>query len=255
MNYVEGRKNIGGMQNSIGMSQQDCSSIKFLFEYLENGLEEISFESLNDFCIVLEGDERLYFQVKVNQFTLPKVSELLRENNMHEKTIFIGSGYDDKVRNLLQYKERYLQAKQGILNEDKEKLFKEMKDICHERKINVKSFLRCDFFVVESTNRIDIAKSAIEKWARNKNIYINVDNLFNELIAIIGNRLRTTGGKLSKNEIMELIKKHNTSKIESFISKKDRISSVIEKEAKKDIASFMDDLIMKYKDLLDDNYC
>lgn len=252
MNYVEGRKNIGGMQNSIGMSQQDCSSIKFLFEYLENGLEEISFESLNDFCIVLEGDERLYFQVKVNQFTLPKVSELLRENNIHEKTIFIGSGYNDKVRNLLQYKERYLQAKQGILNEDKEKLFKEMKDICHERKINVKSFLRCDFFVVESTNRIDIAKSAIEKWARNKNIYINVDNLFNELIAIIGNRLRTTGGKLSKNEIMELIKKHNTSKIESFISKKDRISSVIEKEAKKDIASFMDDLIMKYKDLLDD---
>lgn len=170
MNYVEGRKNIGGMQNSIGMSQQDCSSIKFLFEYLENGLEEISFESLNDFCIVLEGDERLYFQVKVNQFTLPKVSELLRENNIHEKTIFIGSGYNDKVRNLLQYKERYLQAKQGILNEDKEKLFKEMKDICHERKINVKSFLRCDFFVVESTNRIDIAKSAIEKWARNKKI-------------------------------------------------------------------------------------
>ena len=43
------------------------------------------------------------------------------------RQFFIGSGYNDKVRNFVNnIKNVICQAKQGILNEDKEKLFKEM---------------------------------------------------------------------------------------------------------------------------------
>lgn len=49
MDYVNGRKNVGGMISSIGFSEQDCASIKYMFEYLENGLVEISFESKKRF--------------------------------------------------------------------------------------------------------------------------------------------------------------------------------------------------------------
>ena len=251
MDYVNGRKNVGGMISSIGFSEQDCASIKYMFEYLEKGLAEITFESKNDFCIVLENGRRLHFQVKINQFTLPKVSELLRTSNILEETVFIGSECNDDFRNLLQYKNRYLQARDGILYEDKQELFKEMDELCKKSKIDVKKFLQCDFFAVESTSRIDIAKSAIEKWARNKNIYIDTDALFNELAALICNRFRPIGGHLSKNDLGEIIKKHKTSKIESFIPKGQRVSSVIEKETKRDISAFIDGLIIEYESIKD----
>jgi len=251
MDYVNGRKNVGGMISSIGFSEQDCASIKYMFEYLENGLVEISFESKNDFCIVLENGKRLHFQVKINQFTLAKVSELLRTSDILAGTVFIGSECDDDFRNLLQYKNRYQQARDGILYEDKQGLFEEMSELCKKSKIDVEKFLQCDFFAVESTSRIDIAKSAIEKWARNRNMYIDADALFNELAALICNRFRTIGGHLSRKELGEIIKKHKTSKIESFIPKGQRVSSVIEKETKRDISTFIDDLIIEYESIKD----
>lgn len=251
MDYVNGRKNVGGMISSIGFSEQDCASIKYMFEYLENGLVEISFESKNDFCIVLEKGKRLHFQVKINQFTLAKVSELLRTSDILAGTVFIGSECDDDFRNLLQYKNRYQQARDGILYEDKQGLFEEMSELCKKSKIDVEKFLQCDFFAVESTSRIDIAKSAIEKWARNRNMYIDADALFNELAALICNRFRTIGGHLSRKELGEIIKKHKTSKIESFIPKGQRVSSVIEKETKRDISTFIDDLIIEYESIKD----
>lgn len=168
MDYVKGRKNVGGMINSIGFSEQDCASVKYMFEYLENGLAEISFESKNDFCIVLDCGKRLYFQVKINQFTVQKVSELLRKSDIKEKTIFIGSGYNDEFRNLLQYKRRYIEAKEGILCEDKQNLLDEIEELCQRNKIDTELFLQCDFATIDSANRETIAKSAIEEWARKK---------------------------------------------------------------------------------------
>ena len=246
LNYINGRKNVGGMINSIGFSEQDCASIKYMFEYLENGLAEISFESKNDFCIVLDNGKRLYFQVKINQFSLQKVSELLKSSDIKEKTVFIGCGYDDGFRNLLQYKRRYIEARDGILCEDKQSLLSEMEELCQKNNIDVKLFLQCDFLTLENMGREAIAKNEIEEWARKKCIYIDTDALFNELASLISNRFRTIGGRLSKNEIGEIIKKHRTSKIESFIPKGEKISSVIEKETKKDIAGYIDNLIIKY---------
>ncbi|MED9904647.1 MAG: hypothetical protein UFG06_10750 [Lachnospiraceae bacterium] len=254
MDYIKGRRNNGGMIMGIGVSEQDCASIKYMFEYLENGLREISFESANDFCIVLDNGKRLYFQVKINQFTLKKVSELLRIGNIKEKTVFIGSGCDDRFRNLLQDKERYIQARDGILCEDKQALLKEMTKICQKSGMDTDLFLQCDFMSLESMGREAIAKSAIEGWARNKNIYIDVDSLYNELMALISNRFRTIGGYLSKKEIVEIIKKHRTSKIESFIPKRKRFSSVIEEVTKRDISEYMDCLIIKYSYLKDKLY-
>ena len=41
MNTVNDRKLVGGMISSIGFSQQDSASIKYIFLYLSNGLKEI----------------------------------------------------------------------------------------------------------------------------------------------------------------------------------------------------------------------
>lgn len=251
MDYVKGRKSIGGMINSIGFSEQDCASIKFLFEYLENGLSEISFESKNDFCIVLEDKQRLSFQVKINQFTLKYVSGLLRNGGFEEKNVFIGSGYDDSFRNLLQYKSRYVEAKNGLLCGDKSALYAEMKKICDDNSIQVDLLLQCDFFVLESLGRETFAKSAIEEWARNKHIYVDVDALFYELTSLISNRFRTFGGHLRREQILETINKHRTSKISSFIPKAQRVSSVVESTSKIEMENYIDNLIIEYPMLED----
>lgn len=246
MNYVKAPKNVGGMINSIGYSEQDCASVKYMFDYLENGFSEISFESENDFCIVLSNGERIRVQVKINQFTLEFVSELLKNNDIKDKTIFVGTGYDDDFRVLLQDKKRYQAAQEGVLCDDKEKLYKEIDECCKKKHVNTDSFLQCEFMILDGINREAIAMSAIDAWARNRRIFVDTEQLFNELIALISNRLRTFGGHLSKRDVEEIVRKHRNSKIESFLPKKDRISSVIEEVCKKGLAEYIDDLIKRY---------
>lgn len=246
MGYVKEPKSVGGMINSIGYSEQDCASVKYMFEYLDNGLKEISFESENDFCIVLDSGEKLSIQTKINQFTLDFVSKMLKESKINGKTIFVGSGYDDGFRNLIQDKARYIAANESVLCEDKEMLFFEIDECCKKKNIETSKFLICDFMILDGINRDAVAKNAIDTWARRKGVFIDTDGLFNELVALIGNKLRTIGGHLSKTEIKEIINKHRNSKIESFISKRDRVSSVIEEVNKKDIEEYLDNLAVKY---------
>jgi tetratricopeptide (TPR) repeat protein len=246
MNYVKDPKIVGGMINSIGYAEQDCASIKYMFDYLEKGLKEISFESKDDFCMVLAGGEKIFVQVKINQFTLEYVAGLMKGHSINGKTIFVGSGYDDSFRVLLQDRNRYLDAKEGILCDDKKKLYKDIDDCCKKKKIDTVLFLQCDFMILDGINNGAIAKNAIDSWAMRKKLFVDTEALFNELVSLISHRLRPTGGHLSKNDIDEIIRKHRSSKIESFISKKNRISSVIEDSCRKNIFDFIDSLVVKY---------
>lgn len=251
MNYVKDPKKVGGMISSIGFAQQDCVSVKYMFDYLEKGLEEISFETENDFCIVLNNGKKIYVQVKINQFTLEYVSKLLSEDDIRDNTIFIGTGYDDSFRNLIKDKERYLAGMNSVLCSDKDELYKEIDAWCQKKKINTNKFLKFDFQEMGGANKEDIAKSAIDSWARKKGIFVDTDRLFDVLIAMISNRLRTFGGHLSQKDIMDIISQYRSSKIETFVPKKDRISTKYEQFCKRDIIECIDALIVKYKYLED----
>lgn len=95
MNTVNDRKLVGGMISSIGFSQQDFASIKYIFFYLSNGLKEISFESDDDFCLVLTDSKRIKVQVKINTLTIPFARELSKNISYTDQNIIIGSSYDD----------------------------------------------------------------------------------------------------------------------------------------------------------------
>ncbi len=249
--YVKSRKKNGGMINSAGYSEQDCASIKYLFKYLDNGLEEISFETEDDFCIVLDNGKKIYVQVKVNLLSIKKVRDLLNQYDDKKERIFVGSGYDDAFRNLYQKRERYLNAASSLLCENKEALYKEIKDYCNNKKIDIDRFLECDFDIIDTENKRAIAKANIDKWARSRGIFVDTDGLFNELVALISNKLRTFGGFLTKNKVKEIIQKYRSSKIESLINKQDRASSVIEDNAKRRIEEYIDGLALKHKRMRD----
>lgn len=246
MNYVNDPHMVGGMINSIGLSEQDCASMKFMFDYLDNGLEEISFESADDFCLVLDNGEKIYIQVKINQLTVKFVKNLLTDYVPKGRTIIVGSSYDDDFRNLLQYRNRYFEAAESKINSDKVNLYSDFVECCQSKKIEVDVFLKCEYTCVDSINRVDIAKQAINSWAERRKLFVDVEPLFYEIGSVISNRLRTIGGHLSKENILEIIGKHRGSKIESFAPKKDRVSSVIEYTCKCAIIREIEGLATRY---------
>lgn len=76
MNTITDKQLVGGMINSIGFQQQDYASITYMFKYLDNGLNQISFETADDFCIVLEEKMIIKVQVKINLLTVSFVKDL-----------------------------------------------------------------------------------------------------------------------------------------------------------------------------------
>ena len=112
MNTITEKKLVGGMISSIGFQQQDYASITYMFKYLDKELKEISFESADDFCIVLEKT-KIFVQVKTNLLTVSFVRKLLKNTSIENHQVFIGSGFDDEFRNILQYKERYINSING----------------------------------------------------------------------------------------------------------------------------------------------
>ena len=89
MNTVNDRKLVGGMISSIGFSQQDSASIKYIFLYLSNGLKEISFESDDDFCLVLTDSKKVKVQVKINTLTIPFAESCLKTYHILTKTLLL----------------------------------------------------------------------------------------------------------------------------------------------------------------------
>lgn len=52
-NYITDKRLTGGMIDSIGITQQDLISIKYIFDNLDKGLDRISFEGDDDFTLFL----------------------------------------------------------------------------------------------------------------------------------------------------------------------------------------------------------
>ena len=247
MGYVEDKEKTGGMIGGIGYLHQDCASIKFMFDYLENGLEEISFETLDDFYLVLK-EERISVQAKINCLDVKYVRKLSKKYKPQDIQYFVGSSISDDIRTVIQYKNRYMEAISGKTNLNKNELYNEFKECCQKRDLDSEFILKCNFSSLED-NKVALAKQSINEWAAKKKIYINASELFDTLYSKI-NFLRTIGGHLSRTDIYEIINKHRESRIESFIPKQDRMSSIFEDEQKRNLEEYFNDLIIRYPDVL-----
>lgn len=240
--YVTDAKYTGGSNGSRGYSFQDKVAIKYIFEYLDQGLKEISLESADDFCIVLDDGKKMYCQVKINQFTPGFIKGLINDVKLSEKTYFIGSGFNDDFRKLVQYKERYMDLKKGHLLTDKNDLTEEIKQLCNKEGLNCNAFLTCEFDEISSFKAEEIAKAYIDKWARKRKKFIDTDNLYNYFM-VLCDKKRASGGSFSIDDINNIISEHSTSKLTSFIPKQQRVSVVVEERCKNEIEKMIDFVI------------
>lgn len=79
------RKNTGGPVNYMGTAFQDCVSLIYLFDNIDNeDYREITFEQINDFTVIFK-DYEVSVQVKSNYFDFKLVNELVEKLEIMEK--------------------------------------------------------------------------------------------------------------------------------------------------------------------------
>lgn len=210
-NTVNDRKFVGGMIAGNGFYLQDCASIKYLFLFLDQGLQEISFESQDDFCLVV-NDKKINVQVKNVELTISFVNSLLKEIPLADKNIIVGSSCDDIFRNLIRYRERYLNIDRSVYYDDKNELKDDWENLCKGKMIDKNLFLHTDYDVIDVTNQKEIAIASIAKWAENNKIIINTEETFDELKKIAEIK-RCECGNLTSKEIINIVNKHRDVRI------------------------------------------
>ena len=213
-NVVGDREYTGGAIASIGFEQQDMAGMIYAFKYLdcENGLEEISFESLNDFYIVLKDNSGISVQVKVNTLTCKFVKSLQSDTKSSCKTVIVGSYMDDEFRNVLQKKDRYLNLAEGKAFDNKDELYKQWKECCDGVGLNPDFVLNTDFEAIGARDDLQV-KGAIADWADRQKEIIDIEGLIRDLEVEIKHR-RCNAGKLSRDELKDIISGHRTIKVE-----------------------------------------
>lgn len=110
-NYIDDRTLIGGMISSKGFLQQDLTAVKYLFEYLDKGLEFISCEGYEDFVLHFSDDRIMKFQSKRELLTVNYVREQMKKYKDEGQLCIVGSGMDDKFRI---FNDKYLRYKEAL---------------------------------------------------------------------------------------------------------------------------------------------
>lgn len=216
MNYIS-REQDGGPINSAGMSLQDCSSIVYLFKYLDKDkFKAITFESWDDFTILFD-DKELRIQVKNNLFTIKFVKNLLKKYECSEDRIFIGNGFDDEFRN---FHSKLLRIENAIKvrESNKQKFEEEMEVICNNHNISFNKIKKVKFDSIDKIRSVDLAKYAISEWAEKKCLFINSIGVLYELQTKISLCLREKSGFLKKQDVLDIIQHHRSSRIASNYS-------------------------------------
>lgn len=208
------KENLGGMVNSIGIRQQDCAAIVYMFRYLDQNLECIAFEHKEDFTIHLSSDREIHAQVKVNNIDMKFLKKMIKDYYQPgEYNLFIGSGIDDKVRNLLVKKRKYEESKSLRNSHEAERYFAEE---CMKQGLVFEQLNEIEINVFDSFNCAGIAKNEINEWADRHCLFVDAQKVFNELSSLIGEELRPYGGVLFKKDIETCIHRHKKSKIPSL---------------------------------------
>lgn len=231
------KENLGGMISSTGFKQQDCAAIVYMFRYLDEKMRCVTFEHVEDFTIDFEDEKRLFAQVKVNNIDMKFLKNMIEDYyRPGELNLFIGSGLDDKVRNLLMKKRKYEESKTLLSHQEAETDFTEE---CKKYGLVLEEINEIKVDAFDSFNCVSIAKNEINEWADKHCIFVDSQRILEELIAKISLDLRPYGGVMSKEDIIECICRHKKSKIvslndgSSFDESKKNIIKEIERLMKK----------------------
>lgn len=205
----------GGAINSSGLAEQDCTSIVYLFRYLDNeNFKAITFESLDDFTILFEDENELRIQVKNNFFTIKFIRKLLEKYESIEGRVFVGNGFDDDFRNLHSKLLKYKNAI-SIRENNKEEFLKVIKDLCNNHKIDFDKIEKIQFDSIDKIHSLDLAKYSIREWAEKKHLFVNTFGILAELQTKISLILREKRGFLTKKDVLDIIRNHRNSRIAS----------------------------------------
>lgn len=208
------KENLGGMISSTGFKQQDCAAIVYMFRYLDEKMKCVTFEHVEDFTIDFEDEKRLFAQVKVNTIDMKFLKNMIEDYyRPGELNLFIGSGLDDKVRNLLMKKRKYEESKTLLSHQEAETDFTEE---CKKYGLVLEEINEIKVDAFDSFNCVSIAKNEINEWADKHCIFVDSQRILEELIAKISLDLRPYGGVMSKEDIIECICRHKKSKIVSL---------------------------------------
>ncbi|WP_026664625.1 hypothetical protein [Butyrivibrio sp. FC2001] len=216
-NVVTDRVYTGGQIASIGFEQQDLVGIKYAFKYLdaENGLDEISFETENDFVIVLKDSTKISAQVKIKALSITLIKSLQKDLDLSQKNIIIGSYEDEDFRNLRQKKEAVIAMLQGKTFE-KDKIMAGWTEHCNRLGLDPNFVLSVDFDTVDPKGKYDNAIGAIAAWADKRKMIIDANGLLKDLEVHV-KHCRCNRASLSEKEIKNIIAEHGTVKYESGI--------------------------------------
>lgn len=205
----------GGAINSAGLAKQDCTSIVYLFRYLDKeNFKAITFESLDDFTILFDDENELRIQVKNNLFTIKFIRELLEKYESIEGGIFVGNGFDDGFRNLHSKLLKYKNAI-SIRENKKEEFLKVIKDLCNNHRIDFDKIEKIQFDSIDKTCSFDLAKYSIVEWAEKRHLFVNTFGILAELQTKISLILREKRGFLTKKDVLDIIQNHRNSRIAS----------------------------------------
>lgn len=216
MNYF-GKKLLGGSINSAGISQQDCASIVFLFDSLnDTEFKEITFETNDDFTIRFSDNKEIYVQVKINLIDIKLANKLLDDYQSTDgrMRVFVGSGFDDEFRNFYSKFIRYSNALSSG-SSDILKITEEFKAECLKKGIPFEKVINTRFNIVEKLNSVKLARNSIYDWASKQRIFVDADRILEMVVTKISLDLRENGGSLNKNEVLSIIDKCKQSKISS----------------------------------------
>lgn len=208
MNTITDKKLTGGMFASKGFLQQDLASIKYIFSYLDNGLQEISFESDDDFCLVVNS-KKINVQVKSNTLNLSSLkaifNSILAKEPKADQNIIITSGYDKKICSMIDHRNRFINQINAIYHaENKDPILSDWKSYCENNQIDPNLMSECIFDTMDTINSRSIARDAIGQWAEKEKIYIDTNALMEKFMTIIPVK-RSESGNLSIQEIQNII--------------------------------------------------
>ncbi|WP_338564185.1 hypothetical protein QJR60_08420 [Paraclostridium sordellii] len=209
-------ENTGGAINYLGTAFQDCVSLIYLFDNIDDkDFREITFETINDFTIIFK-DYEVCVQVKSNDFNFKVVRDLLEKLDIKKdkKYVFVCSKYNEKFRIFL---DKLRQVKTSIkssrMEHEKREIIEDFKSILQKHSLEYEKIINVEFKEFSLENRIELAKLKIYEWEKRNGLNIDVDNLFDSLISKLTQNLCTHRGFLSKNSIYELALKYKPRKI------------------------------------------
>lgn len=205
------RLKTGGSNLSSGIAYQDNISLFYLFENINNPqFKAITFETNDDFTIIYDSYE-LCIQVKKTPFSCSQVNAILANGysckNDKKRYRLVSSSVDEKFQSILNKRKQLENAEKFSKKEEFLQIKNEFRQIIRKVGIDYDKFIKVEFDIIPLEYIDEVIKFKIYRWSVKNNISIEVDDLFEKLIAKISTSLRINRGSLNYDYIEYIARK------------------------------------------------